>query len=81
MGCGAAALYLALFGSVDAFWAYLTLVGNIGPDRAAYTTLVFPIVALLISTFAESYVWTLSAFIGMALVVLGNWLVMRRSGA
>ncbi len=74
-------LYLALFGSVVAFWAYLTLVGNIGADRAAYTTLVFPIVALLISTFAESYVWTLSAFIGMALVVLGNWLVMRRSGA
>jgi len=74
-------LYLALFGSVIAFWAYLTLVGNIGPDRAAYTSLVFPIVALLISTLAEGYAWTLSALVGMALIVLGNWLVMRRLAA
>ncbi len=73
--------YLALFGSVVAFWAYLTLVGNIGPDRAAYTSLVFPVVALLLSTLVEGYTWTLSAIMGMGLVVFGNWLVMRRPRA
>ncbi len=38
-------LYLSLFGSVLAFGAYLTLVGRIGPAKAAYTMVLFPIVA------------------------------------
>lgn len=70
-------LYLVVFGSVIAFWAYLTLVGNIGPERAGYANLVFPLVALAISTVLEGYQWTLMAVCGLGLVVLGNWLVMR----
>lgn len=73
--------YLALFGSVIAFWAYLTLIGRIGADRASYTTLLFPLVALLISTLVEGYQWTLVGFGGLCLVLAGNWLVMRRIGA
>ena len=73
--------YLALFGSVVAFWAYLTLVGNIGADRAAYSSLLFPVVALGISTLVEGYQWTLVGFAGFALVLAGNWLVMRRGTA
>ncbi len=46
-------LYLSLFGSVLAFGAYLTLVGRIGPAKAAYTMVLFPIVALGISTLFE----------------------------
>jgi len=45
-----ALLYLSVFASVIAFWSYLTLVGEIGPDRAAYATLLFPLVALGLST-------------------------------
>ena len=74
-------LYLSLFGSVVAFWAYLSLVANIGADRAAYSSLLFPIVALLISTLFESYAWTWMSLAGFALVLLGNWLVMRRGAA
>lgn len=70
-------LYLVVFGSVIAFWAYLTLIGRIGADRAGYVNLVFPLVALLISTLFEGYQWSLAALLGMVLVVLGNWLVMR----
>jgi drug/metabolite transporter (DMT)-like permease len=70
-------LYLAVFGSVIAFWAYLTLIGNIGADRAGYANLVFPLVALAISTLLESYQWTFTAVTGLGLVVAGNWLVMR----
>ncbi len=40
-----ALLYLALFGSVIAFGAYFTLVGRIGASKAAYSTLLFPLVA------------------------------------
>jgi drug/metabolite transporter (DMT)-like permease len=72
-------LYLSIFGSVIAFWAYLTLIGRIGADRAGYANLAFPLVALLISTFMEGYQWSLPALLGMATVVLGNWLVMRAS--
>jgi drug/metabolite transporter (DMT)-like permease len=70
-------LYLSLFGTVLAFWAYVSLLGRIGPDRAAYTTLLFPVVALLISTLLESYAWTTWAVAGLALVLSGNWLAMR----
>ena len=70
-------LYLSVFGSVIAFWAYLTLIGRIGADRAGYANLLFPLVALLISTFVESYQWSLLAVTGLTIVVLGNWRVMR----
>ena len=70
-------VYLALFGSVVAFWAYITLMGRIGADRAGYGNLLFPVVALLISTLVESYRWTLPALLGLGLILLGNWLVMR----
>jgi len=73
--------YLAVFGSVIAFWAYVTLIGRIGPDRASYTTLLFPLVALAVSTIFEGYRWSLPAVLGLALVLAGNWLAMRRQRA
>lgn len=69
-------LYLALCGSVIAFGAYLTLLGRIGADRAAYATVLFPLVALAISTVVEGYDWTPPAFLGVALVLGGNLLVL-----
>lgn len=72
-------IYLALFGSVIAFWGYLTLLGKIGADRAAYVTLVFPIIALLLSTFFEEYTWSLIAFIGIALITAGNFLMLKKA--
>ncbi len=68
-------LYLAIPGSVIAFTAYLMLVGRIGPDRAAYSTVLFPIVALTVSTVLEGYHWSPLAFAGLALVLGGNLLV------
>jgi len=67
-----ALLYLALFGSVLAFGAYLTLVGRIGPEKAAYSMVLFPIVALGISTLFEGYRWQADSALGVALVLLGN---------
>ena len=70
--------YLALFGSVIAFAGYYTLLGRIGADRAAYSMVLFPVVALAISTVLEDYVWTVEALAGVALVLLGNLLVIAR---
>ena len=36
-------IYLAVFGSILAFGAYLTLVGRIGADKAAYAAVLFPV--------------------------------------
>lgn len=74
-------LYLAIPGSVIGFTAYLTLVGRMGPDRAAYCTVLFPVVALNISAFVEGYRWTAPALAGLALVMLGNVLVFRKPKA
>jgi drug/metabolite transporter (DMT)-like permease len=71
-------LYLAIPGSVIGFTAYLTLVGRMGPERAAYCTVLFPVVALNISVFLEGYQWTLTALFGLLLVMLGNVLVFRK---
>ncbi len=74
-----ALLYLAVFASVIAFWCYLTLVGEIGPDRAAYATLLFPLVALGLSTVFEDYIWTLPAILGVGLTLGGNLLILKRN--
>ena len=73
-----ALIYLSVFASVIAFWSYLTLVGEIGPDRAAYATLLFPLVALGLSTVFEDYVWTLPAIIAVCLILGGNLLTLRK---
>jgi drug/metabolite transporter (DMT)-like permease len=69
-------LYLSLFGSVLAFGAYLTLVGRIGPAKAAYTMVLFPVVALGISTIFENYHWSWFALIGVCIVALGNLIIL-----
>ncbi|MDP3815406.1 DMT family transporter [Pseudomonas sp.] len=74
-------LYLAIPGSVIGFTAYLTLVGRLGPERAAYCTVLFPVVALNISVFVEGYQWTAPALFGLVLVMLGNVLVFRKPKA
>jgi len=70
-------VYLALFGSVVAFVAYLTLLQRIGAGRAGYTAAVIPLVAMLASTLFEGYHWTAAAAAGMALVIAGTVLVLR----
>ena len=73
-----ALLYLALFGSVIAFGAYFTLVGRIGPGKAAYSTLLFPLVALSISTVYEGYVWHLNGIVGLLLILGGNMVMFTK---
>lgn len=71
-------VFLSLFGSIVAFGTYLTLVGSMGADKAAYAIMVVPVVALAISSFAEGYVWTVPAVAGLALVITGNFLALAR---
>lgn len=76
-----ALLYLAVFGSVIAFGAYFTLVGRIGPSNAAYSTLLFPLVALSFSTVYEGYIWQMNAVVGLLLILSGNLVMFARPPA
>lgn len=67
-----AMIYLAVFGSVVGFTTYLMLVARIGSARAAYATVMFPIIALLLSAVFEDYAWGWRTVIGLTLAVLGN---------
>jgi drug/metabolite transporter (DMT)-like permease len=71
-------LYLTIFGSIIGFSCYLTLLGNIGPDKSAYVTLVIPVIALIFSTIFEDYHWNIYALMGVVLIVTGNFIVLKK---
>jgi drug/metabolite transporter (DMT)-like permease len=75
----ASLFYLAIFGSVVAFGAYLTLLKEVGAGPASYVAVATPIVAMLLSTLFEGYRWTPIAAFGVVLAVAGNWLALAPS--
>ncbi|WP_262694808.1 DMT family transporter [Kordiimonas aquimaris] len=72
-----ALIYLASFGTVVAFTLYLWLISKIGVARAGYIAVMTPLVALTISTFYEGFTWDLTAVVGLALIMIGNGLMVR----
>lgn len=71
--------YLSIFGTVIAFYAYQTLVGTIGADRAAYTSIINPVIAMLISSLFENIAFTPQLFIGILLCFAGNLIALRKT--
>lgn len=64
-------LYLATVGTAGAFLLYFRLIRDIGPARAAYSSVLIPILAMAISTAVEGYRWSLVAAAGAALAIAG----------
>lgn len=73
-----ALIYLAVFASVVGFTTYLLLVERIGSAQAGYATVVFPVVALAVSTVLEDYQWTPTALAGVLLTMIGNIIMFAR---
>ena len=71
-------LYLSIFGSVIAFGCYLTLLARIGAHKASYATIMFPAVAVVISSFVEGFIWDIYTFSGLALLLAGNLVVLAK---
>ena len=69
--------YLAVFGSVIAFAGFLTLLGRVGAARAGYVGVMVPIMALGISAAFEGFHWHALTWIGVAVSVLGNVVILR----
>ena len=71
-------VYLAVLGSILAFAAYLTLLQRVGAARAGYIGVMVPIVALVISALFEKFQWHALTWLGIAVSVAGNVIVLRR---
>lgn len=64
-------VYLGVFASAVAFTCYFEVIRAVGPARAAYSGVLTPILAMLLSTLFEDYRWTLLAAGGGAVAMVG----------
>jgi len=69
-------LYLTTFGSVLGFGVYLKLLGRIGPHKAGYAMVTFPVVAVLLSVAFEGLAVEWHLVTGIAMVLLGNIFIL-----
>jgi len=69
-------LYLSVFGTVVAFATYYILLSEMGPERASYVIVLFPVVAVALSSFFEGFVWTNNIVLGFVLVLTGNAILL-----
>jgi drug/metabolite transporter (DMT)-like permease len=70
-------LYLGLFGSAIAFTLYFQVLRAIGPAKAAYSSVITPAIAMLLSTLFEGYRWTPLAVAGGVLTAAGLVIALR----
>lgn len=70
-------LYLGIVASAVAFTLYFHVVRMIGPGRAAYSSVLIPIIAMMLSTIFEGYRWSWEAVLGCALTLLGLVIALR----
>ncbi|UOR16248.1 DMT family transporter [Qipengyuania aquimaris] len=74
-------LYLGLAGSVITFPLYYGLVRKVGAGTAAYSSVIVPIVAMVLSTLFEGFVWGPLPAAGAAITLAGMVVAMRGRAA
>ena len=72
-------LYLSVFASALTFSLYFPVVRKIGPGKAAYSSVLVPVIAMTFSTAIEDYRWNQMAIAGAALTLAGMLVAMSRS--
>jgi drug/metabolite transporter (DMT)-like permease len=70
-------LYLGLFASALAFPFYFGVMRAVGPGKAAYASVLVPILAMLLSTLFEGYRWSPLAAAGGILALAGLVIALR----
>lgn len=63
-----------LFNAINNRWFWSELIERIGANRAAYATVMFPVVAFVLSSIFEGYEWQVVG--RLVLVLLGNVLLL-----
>jgi drug/metabolite transporter (DMT)-like permease len=77
LGYWAGVIYLGLFASALAFTFYFGILREVGPGRAAYSSLLVPIIAMAFSTVFEDYGWSPLAIAGGLLALLGLFIALK----
>ena len=72
-------VYLGVIASALAFWLYYRIIRRIGPARAAWSSVLIPILAMALSTAFEGYRWSALA-VGGGLLAIAGLLIALRSG-
>jgi drug/metabolite transporter (DMT)-like permease len=70
-GYVAGLFHLGVLASAVAFTAYFRVIRAVGPARAAYSGVLVPIIAMVISTIVEDYRWSLLSAAGGAVALAG----------
>lgn len=70
-GYVAGVLYLGLAASALSFLLYYRIIREIGAARAAYSSVLIPVIAMTLSTVFEGYRWSVTAALGAALTFVG----------
>ncbi len=70
-------LYLGLAGSVVTFPLYYGLVRKVGAGQAAYSSVIVPIVAMVLSTLFEGFQWGALPAAGAIITLIGMVVAMR----
>ncbi|WP_417622517.1 DMT family transporter [Parasphingorhabdus sp.] len=70
-------VYLGVIGSVVTFPLYFSMIREVGPGRAAYSSVLVPVVAMILSTIFEGYVWTWLSAGGAVLAMTGLLVALR----
>lgn len=76
-GYVAGILYLGVIGSALTFPLYFGVVRAIGPARAAYSSVLIPVLAMGLSTIFEGYRWSLLAASGGLLTLAGLVIALK----
>jgi len=71
--------YLGVFASALTFSLYFPVVRKIGPGKAAYSSVLVPVIAMGFSTVIEDYRWTAIAIAGAVLTLAGMLIAISRS--
>lgn len=70
-------LYLGVLASALAFTLYFGVIRVIGPAKAAYSSVIIPVIAMLLSTVFEGYRWSWLAGAGAVLTLAGLVLALK----
>lgn len=73
-------IYLTVFGTVISFWAYNKIIDVLGPSKAAFTSVLSPIIAILVSTLIENLELHYLFVVGATLSLMGNlWALTKKA--
>ena len=73
--------YLTVFGTVISFGAYLKLMELYGPSKAAFTSVVSPVIAVSVSVIFEDLPMTSLLLAGIVLCLAGNLIALLKYDA